>query len=404
MPDHRGSRFALEVLFLVALAVGLTLAELRPLVIGGVMLLGWLIVAALEWAAWRDEPHYGSGLPPRYYVPPVNLPPAQPLEQVPAGYPEAQRDEAPTWIASAALRAEMLGEWPSRAPSSEAPEATADRAAGRGRLPARRSAEPPEPSPSRSRRRACAGPSSRRRPDPASAYRRAAPPSTRARALARRRALQPRPARRATAETAVRPRRASPTCPRRGAGTAEPASAASGRAVAALTDDAAIRAMRPRLAVARARAGGARAARRGRRARGHRADAQPRHRRRSRRARTVALAGSSGPAAFGRRTACGGVLRADTEGVAHPTLPCGARIFITYNGTTVLTQVVDRGPYVAGRAVRPHRRARAHGSGCAACRRSTGHTRAARLIRPRTVRTSARRRSCAAYPCRTNTM
>ena len=63
----------------------------------------------------------------------------------------------------------------------------------------------------------------------------------------------------------------------------------------------------------------------------------------------TALAGSSGPAAFGRRTACGGTLTADTQGVAHPTLPCGARIFITYKGKTVLTQVVDRGPYVPGR-------------------------------------------------------
>jgi rare lipoprotein A (peptidoglycan hydrolase) len=63
----------------------------------------------------------------------------------------------------------------------------------------------------------------------------------------------------------------------------------------------------------------------------------------------VALAGSSGPAAFGRRTACGGRIGAETEGIAHPTLPCGARIFITFHGTTVLTQVVDRGPYVAGR-------------------------------------------------------
>jgi rare lipoprotein A (peptidoglycan hydrolase) len=63
----------------------------------------------------------------------------------------------------------------------------------------------------------------------------------------------------------------------------------------------------------------------------------------------VALAGSSGPAAFGRRTACGGVVRADTEGIAHPTLPCGARVFISYNGVEVLTQVVDRGPYVPGR-------------------------------------------------------
>jgi rare lipoprotein A len=63
----------------------------------------------------------------------------------------------------------------------------------------------------------------------------------------------------------------------------------------------------------------------------------------------VALAGSSGPAAFGRRTACGGVIHPDTEGVAHPTLPCGVRIFITYRGKTVLTQVIDRGPYVPGR-------------------------------------------------------
>jgi hypothetical protein len=111
MPDRRGSRFVLEVLFLVALAVALTLASLRPIEIAGIMLAGWVIVAALEWAAWREQPHYGSGLPPRYYVPQVNLPPAHPLEQVAAGYPEA-RDEAPTWIASAALRAEMLGEWP----------------------------------------------------------------------------------------------------------------------------------------------------------------------------------------------------------------------------------------------------------------------------------------------------
>jgi hypothetical protein len=112
MSDRRGSRFVLEVLFLVGLAVAVTLAKLDALEIAGVMLLGWLIVAILEWAAWRGEPHYGSGLPPRYYVPDVNLPPAQPLEQVRVGYPEARRDEAPTWIASAALREEVLGEWP----------------------------------------------------------------------------------------------------------------------------------------------------------------------------------------------------------------------------------------------------------------------------------------------------
>ena len=119
MPDRRGSRFLLEVVFLIALAAGLTFADRPPLEIAGVMLVGWVIVAALEWAAWRTEPHYGSGLPPRYYVPRLNLPPPQPLEQVAPGYPEAARDEAPTWIASAALREKMLGDWPMASPAVE---------------------------------------------------------------------------------------------------------------------------------------------------------------------------------------------------------------------------------------------------------------------------------------------
>ena len=63
----------------------------------------------------------------------------------------------------------------------------------------------------------------------------------------------------------------------------------------------------------------------------------------------AALAGSSGPEVFGRHTACGGVIHPDTEAVAHPTLPCGARIFVSYGGKTVLVQVIDRGPYVPGR-------------------------------------------------------
>jgi rare lipoprotein A (peptidoglycan hydrolase) len=63
----------------------------------------------------------------------------------------------------------------------------------------------------------------------------------------------------------------------------------------------------------------------------------------------VALAASAGPAAIGRRTACGGQLQTDTMGIAHPTLPCGARIFIDFHGKHVLTQVVDRGPYQPGR-------------------------------------------------------
>lgn len=122
MPERRGSRFAAEALFLVALAVALALARLDVVEIAGAMLVGWLVVAVLEWAASRGEPHYGSGLPPRYHVPLASLPPPQPLEQVDRGYPEASREDAPTWIASAALRAEVLGTWPQAAVSIEEEE------------------------------------------------------------------------------------------------------------------------------------------------------------------------------------------------------------------------------------------------------------------------------------------
>jgi hypothetical protein len=63
----------------------------------------------------------------------------------------------------------------------------------------------------------------------------------------------------------------------------------------------------------------------------------------------VALVGSAGPTAFGRHTSCGGVINSSTLGIAHPTLPCGARIYLTFHGLRVLTAVIDRGPYEAGR-------------------------------------------------------
>ena len=63
----------------------------------------------------------------------------------------------------------------------------------------------------------------------------------------------------------------------------------------------------------------------------------------------TALAGSSGVIAYGKRTACGQVIGARTEGVAHPVLPCGVKLYLTYEGKHVLTQVIDRGPYEPGR-------------------------------------------------------
>jgi rare lipoprotein A (peptidoglycan hydrolase) len=49
------------------------------------------------------------------------------------------------------------------------------------------------------------------------------------------------------------------------------------------------------------------------------------------------------------RTACGQPFTDKTQGVAHPVLPCGVRIYIRFRGREVLTQVIDRGPTVPGR-------------------------------------------------------
>jgi hypothetical protein len=54
-------------------------------------------------------------------------------------------------------------------------------------------------------------------------------------------------------------------------------------------------------------------------------------------------------ARLGAHTACGHVLRPTTKGVSDPVLPCGAKLFIGFGKTEVLTQVIDRGPSVPGR-------------------------------------------------------
>jgi hypothetical protein len=50
----------------------------------------------------------------------------------------------------------------------------------------------------------------------------------------------------------------------------------------------------------------------------------------------------------GRPSGCGTLLRPNTLGVSHPVLPCGAKLFIRFGGKTVLTEVVDRGPFGPG--------------------------------------------------------
>jgi len=63
-----------------------------------------------------------------------------------------------------------------------------------------------------------------------------------------------------------------------------------------------------------------------------------------------ALAAPYNPARTRTRTACGHRLDAKTLGIAHPVLPCGVKIYVSYQGTRVLTQVIDRGLKAPGRA------------------------------------------------------
>jgi hypothetical protein len=51
-----GLRFLLEAAFLIALAVAAGFAELSPTTIVLVMGAAWLLVAVIEWLAWREAP------------------------------------------------------------------------------------------------------------------------------------------------------------------------------------------------------------------------------------------------------------------------------------------------------------------------------------------------------------
>jgi rare lipoprotein A (peptidoglycan hydrolase) len=55
-----------------------------------------------------------------------------------------------------------------------------------------------------------------------------------------------------------------------------------------------------------------------------------------------------GPGLYGNGTACGQTLRPGTIGVAHRTLPCGTTVKLSYHGHSLVTRVIDRGPYTAG--------------------------------------------------------
>ena len=55
-----------------------------------------------------------------------------------------------------------------------------------------------------------------------------------------------------------------------------------------------------------------------------------------------------GPGLYGNRTACGFTLRQRTRGIAHRSLPCGARVPVYRNGLIAIFPVIDRGPHTRG--------------------------------------------------------
>jgi hypothetical protein len=58
-----------------------------------------------------------------------------------------------------------------------------------------------------------------------------------------------------------------------------------------------------------------------------------------------ALAGVRTRPLAGHVSGCGTLLTPKTLGVDHQVLPCGAKVFVAVHGKTVLTTVVDRGPF-----------------------------------------------------------
>jgi hypothetical protein len=89
LSGRSGLRFALEALFLILLAVGAGVADLRPLVIVLVMAGGWALVAILEFTTQRISSA------PLSYLLPAEAEPPQEAERVQWPMPEERTVVAP---------------------------------------------------------------------------------------------------------------------------------------------------------------------------------------------------------------------------------------------------------------------------------------------------------------------
>jgi hypothetical protein len=123
MPGRLGPRFAIEALFLIALAVAAAYADLASKWIVIVMAVGWFVVALLElsadriWAAappWR-RPYYVP-VPPRTETAAAQPPPAAVEPE-----PEVQLDREPQLDAASTPQAEAVTVVAPRAEPTAAP-------------------------------------------------------------------------------------------------------------------------------------------------------------------------------------------------------------------------------------------------------------------------------------------
>jgi hypothetical protein len=77
MPAAIGPRFVLEAGFLILLAVVVGLADLSPALIILVMTVGWLLVALIEYFAWRQN----VGFPAMQHVATAEAPPPATVQE-----------------------------------------------------------------------------------------------------------------------------------------------------------------------------------------------------------------------------------------------------------------------------------------------------------------------------------
>jgi len=162
MPTAAGPRFVLEAGFLVLLAVVVGLADLDPLLIVLVMLVGWILASLIEYFAWRQsqsalmrgfepalagsvvsEMDAGDAPPPPPLPPPPTPPPEEDTVVEPLTAEEEHVEEA---------KAEARAEEP---PAPEEPGAPAEDSGAIAPTTAeeRRIAHPLEPLKPRPRRR-----------------------------------------------------------------------------------------------------------------------------------------------------------------------------------------------------------------------------------------------------------